>query len=138
MNERQRLDLDAEEQAFVARLAEHFAPPAMTPERRAAFDDRLAARLMRRSPWWVAVPAMATVAAATLVWLAVPWSHGPTSSPGGVPEQAVAVTGEASQGEAAVLAAYDWYTSSAAIDAADLGEGDALPEDYQAISEFFL
>jgi ferric-dicitrate binding protein FerR (iron transport regulator) len=132
------MDLNPEEQAFVARLADHYAPPAMTPARRAAFARRLAGRLVRRSPWRVVVPAMAAVAAAALVWLAVPWSTGPTSSPGGVPEQVVTATGEPSQGEAAVFAAYDWFTSSTTPDAADLGEGDALPEDYQAISEFFL
>jgi len=133
MNERQRMDLDPQEQAFVARLAEHYVPPAMTPSRRAAFDQRLADRLARRSPWRVAVPAMAAVAAAALVWLAVPWSTGPTppESPG-----VVAVAGDGDT--ATVFAAYDWFTSSAAVDAADLGEDAVLPEDYQAISEFFL
>jgi anti-sigma-K factor RskA len=124
MNERQRMDHDAAERAFVARLA--------------AFNGRLAARLARRSPWRVAVPALAAVAAAALVWLAVPVLHGPTSSPGGVPRQVVAASDEGSQGEAAVLAAYDWFTSSTAVDAADLGESEALPEDYQAISALFL
>jgi len=73
------------------------------------------------------------VAAAALVWLAVPWSHGPTpaESPG-----VVAVVGNGDT--ATVFAAYDWFTSTAAVDAADLGEDDVLPEDYQAISEFFL
>jgi anti-sigma-K factor RskA len=133
MNERQRMDLDLEEHAFVARLAEHYAPSEMTPARRVAFDERLAARLARRSRWRVAVPAMAAVAAAVLVWLAVPWSSGPTVP--ATPEvAAVATNGEA----ATVFAAYDWFTSAAPVDASDLGEGDYLPDDYVAISEFFL
>jgi len=133
MNERQRMDLAPEEQAFVERLADHYAPPTMTPARSAAFDRRLAERLTRRAPWRVAMPAMAAVAAAALVWLAVPWSHGPTppESPG-----VVAVDGNGDT--ATVFAAYDWFTSTAAVDSTDLGEDDVLPEDYQAISEFFL
>ena len=39
---------------------------------------------------------------------------------------------------ATMFAAYDWYTSTAPVDASDLGEGDDLPDDYAAISEFFL
>lgn len=133
MNERQRRDLDTEEQAFVARLTEHYAPPAMTPARRAAFDERLAARLARRSPWRVAVPALAVVAAAALVWLAVPWPYGPT------PPETAGVAAVAGSGETAtVFAAYDWFTSAAPVDTRDLGDGDDLPDDYLAISEIFL
>ncbi|MGD2062675.1 MAG: hypothetical protein PVF51_03725 [Nitrospirota bacterium] len=133
MNERQRIDLDAEEQAFVARLAEHYAPPAMTPARRAAFDERLAARLDRRSPWRLALPAVAVAAAVALVWLAVPWATSPTQPE--TPEVvAVVDNGET----ATVFAAYDWFTSATSVEAGDLSEGDYLPDDYLAISEIFL
>jgi hypothetical protein len=133
MNERRQEDLSAEEQAFVARFAEHYVPPAMTAARRAAFDERLAAHLERRSPWRLAAPVLGAVAAAALVWFAVPWPSGPTAPDA---PDAVAVAGNGDT--ATVFAAYDWFTSSAPVDAADLGEGDDLPGDYQAISEFFL
>jgi hypothetical protein len=132
MNERQRMDLSTQEEAFVARLAEHYTPPPMTPQRCAAFDERLMARLARRSSWRLAVPAVAAVAAAALVWFAVPWATGPTAP------DAPAVVAAANGDTATVFAAYDWFTSAAPVNTSDLGDSAYLPDDYAAISEFFL
>lgn len=60
-------DYSAQDAEFGKRLAAHFAPPALTPNQRAAFDMALAARLEKRRQRTFFVPAFATVAAAAAV-----------------------------------------------------------------------
>ncbi len=60
-------DLSPQDAEFVERLATHFAPAALTPKQRAAFDMALEARLEKRRRRTFFVPAFATVAAAAAV-----------------------------------------------------------------------
>ncbi|GIX48896.1 MAG: hypothetical protein KatS3mg131_3107 [Candidatus Tectimicrobiota bacterium] len=68
MNAPQDDRLQPAEQAFVGRLARHFAPPPLSAARRAAFDAAVWARLQRRRRRRRLLPAGAAAAAA-LLWL---------------------------------------------------------------------
>jgi hypothetical protein len=117
--------LDREEQAFVERLAASWAPPPTTPARRAAFDEGLRARLERRRRPWLVVPALATAAAAALIWFSVTPSLGPTVPRGD---------------ESVVAGAWDaeLFLSSDVSPSEDRDGAEGLPDDYEAIASLIL
>lgn len=116
--------LDAEERAFVERIAADFAPPAMNEAGAAAFDarlrERLAARPRRGGVW---LPALVTAAAVCAIWLGSGlWS--PADPPR-------SVSARAGAWETELLLGSDV--------AAEFGnEGGYLPDDYSAIAAVFL
>jgi hypothetical protein len=123
--DQERPVLDREEQAFVERLAASWAPPSTTPAQRAAFDEGLRARLERRRRPWLVVPALATAAAAALIWFAVTPSVGPTAPRGD---------------ESVVAGAWDYelFFSSDVSPSDDRDDSEGLPDDYEAIASLIL
>lgn len=120
MTERDDAALAPRDRELVERIAGEYAPPAETPARRAAFGEALRARLeRRRRPLWV--PALVAVAAAGVVWLALPSSSPP---------------GPATLDPAAWE--YELLVSSDLSPSDDRDESRFLPEDYQAIAVAFL
>jgi hypothetical protein len=115
---------DAEERAFAERIADEFAPPAMSEARAAAFDARLHERLeapSRRGRAWL--PALVTLAAVCAIWLGTGlWS---ASDP---PRSASARAGA---WETELLLGSDLVADPDAADA-------YLPDDYSAIAVVFL
>jgi hypothetical protein len=124
----ERPDLDREEEAFVERLAEGYAPARMTPAECAEFDAGIRARLER--PWrrWLWIPAVGVAAVAALLWLVASLSIDPLDGP-------------AEEGLAAV-AASSWedelFLSSDFGASEDREESGTLPDDYLAIASVFL
>lgn len=112
--------LEPRERALVQRIEQAYAPPPETPARRAAFSERLRARLEpRERPLWA--PALAAVALACLVWVALPTK--PPSSEDALDDGAWE---------------YELLVSSDVSPAADRDESLYLPDDYQAIAQAFL
>ena len=109
---------DRDTDAFVRRVAGAYAPPAPTAAARARFDARLDARLARarRQPWLAAAVAAAALSLSLHVWRASEVTPGRDAGP------VAAASAEA------ILAMAD--------DAGDAS--DALPTDYQAISDLLL
>jgi hypothetical protein len=114
--------VDPQEKAFADRLAAHYTPPPWTSTKRARFGEALQARIERppRRGFWV--PALATVAAAALVWV----SFG---------------SGPAEEGSNPVLASAwesELFLSSDVSPLDDRDESEELPDDYLAIASLFL
>jgi hypothetical protein len=124
MNRNDDTRLDAEERAFVERIAADFAPPAMSEAAAAGFDARLRERLQarpRRGVVWL--PALVTAAAVCAIWLGAGlW--GPSDPPRSVSARADAWETELILG------------SDVAVDADN--QGGYLPDDYTAIAAVFL
>ncbi len=116
--------LDAEERAFVERIAADYAPPAMNEADAAAFDVRLRERLdarPRRGGVWL--PALVTAAVMCAIWLGAGlW--GPSDPPR-------SVSARAGAWETELLLGSD-------MDAESGDEGGYLPDDYSAIAAVFL
>ena len=105
-----------------------YAPEPMTAAERAAFDEGLRARVGRRRRVPLLIPAIATAAAAVLLWFAVFDSPGPIRLPGEEkPRPMVAGTWED-----------ELFLSSDLSVSADRDESEALPEEYLAIASVFL
>jgi hypothetical protein len=119
-DERPRIDQDDED--FADRLAAHYAPPPWTSAKRVGFDEALRARIERPQRRGFAVPALAAVAAAALVW--VSFSHRPAGD------------------EAAPAVASVWeselFLSSDVSPLDDRDDSEGLPDDYLAIASLFL
>jgi hypothetical protein len=119
-DERPRIDQD--DKAFADRLADHYAPPPWTSAKRVGFDEALRARIERPQRRGFAVPALATVAVAALVW--VSFSHWPA---GDEPNPAAASVWES-----------ELFLSSDVSPLDDRDDNEALPDDYLAIASLFL
>jgi hypothetical protein len=116
-------ELADDDRRFIENIASHYAPPAMGPQQRAVFRQRLDERLQQRTrwPWQWAIAVSATAVAAAVFWLNVPTTTRPTTRP------QVAVQGQV---DAPVLYAYvdpDLYDDSWRFDS-------SLPDDYQALA----
>jgi len=113
--------LSREEQQFVERLREHYAPVSRSAWQRAAFRIGLTERMSRAwLPTWKPLVAV-TCAGVVALWFVL------SSRPGG---EDVASTPGTSQG-ADVIVAF-------AVSDEDLAErGDLLPEDYVTLTEVF-
>jgi hypothetical protein len=127
-----RPKLAREDEGFVKRVAESYAPPPMTAAERAAFDETLLERIQRSHPTrrWLTlagVPAAvgAALAAAWLFFLS-PETEGLAPSEGMVP----------------ALSARAWeeelFLDDASLDAEQTDESELLPEEYVALASFFL
>jgi hypothetical protein len=121
MSEREDADLGPRDRELVEWVGRHYAPPEETPARRAAFAESLRVRLEPRRRR-VLAPALAAVAAACLVWWALP-----TSLPR---DPAAAALDSAWE--------YELLLSSDLSPTADRDESRFLPRDYQMIASAFL
>lgn len=124
-NERPLLDQD--DKGFVDRLAAHYAPPSSTPAKRVAFDEALRARIERPQRCRLLVPALATAAVATLVWVTFPPSVGPLRQGGDESNPVVASVWED-----------ELFLSSDVSPLDDRDDSEVLPDDYLAIASLFL
>ncbi len=120
--------LDREDEAFVARVAQSYAPPPLSASQRAALDDALSARLQRPPRRGLFVPALAAAVVAGLLLLTFPPSLDLLRGPGGEGTDSVV----ASVWEAELFLSSDVSASEGR------DEGEGLPEDYLAIERIFL
>jgi hypothetical protein len=118
----ERPRMDQEDKEFAARLAAHYAPPPWASAKRVGFDEALRARIER--PRWrgFLIPALATAAAAALVWISF----------------SVRPAGEESNPVAASVWGNELFLSSDVSPLDDRDDGEGLPEDYLAIASLFL
>jgi hypothetical protein len=129
-----RPDLVKEDEEFVERLAASYAPPAMPPARRVAFDEALRERIARRSAprRWAAsawVPSAAVAAAVAALWIAFGLSgvDGPPSD---------------AERSTPLLSASAWeeevFLGETFFESEEGDESELLPEEYLAIASAFL
>ncbi len=118
----ERPRIDQREEGFADRLAAHYAPPPWTSAKRAGFDAALRARVERPQRRGLLVPALATIAAAALVW--VGFSLRPA--------------GDESNPAVASVWENELFLSSDVSPLDDRDDSEALPEDYLAIASLFL
>ena len=125
----------AEDEKFAERLAASFSPAPLSPARRAAFDEALAARLEQRRRSRLMLPALAAAAgavAAALAWLTLPGAFDPAATGGRGAGDVAAETSAAVRWELELL------DPNALTDADDAGDTERLPDDYAAIAGLFL
>lgn len=120
---------DPATETFVRRVNEAYAPPPLTPVRRAEFHARLDARLERgaRPRWGARLAAVGAVAAASVLALRLA-SDGRLAAPVAVPAAVPTTTAIATPDEALLVLATESETS----------DEETLPADYEAISSVFL
>ena len=118
----ERPRIDQEEKDFADRLAAHYAPPPWTSAKRVGFDEALRARIERPQRRGFAVPALAAVAVAALVW--VSFSLRPA--------------GDESDPAVASVWENELFLSSDVSPLDDRDDSEDLPEDYLAIASLFL
>jgi len=124
-------ELTPDEATFVRRLNDGYAPSPMGALEQAAFDRRLDARLSRaRRGTYPLLAVAAATAAALLIWVAVPWTHGPGPVP--ATPTTVAAAPPAS-GWDALAESYRWATGDEDADFATI-----LPDDYQILAADYL
>ncbi|MDH4016295.1 MAG: hypothetical protein OEV20_03040 [Actinomycetota bacterium] len=127
-----------DDDAWLERFRDVYAPEPMSPAERRAFDARLEERIeveARRGPLWLPIwqPVVAAAAIAALaVWLV--WSPAPDTSPT-VPTEVATARRPASLAdwEREILAAADPATAPESA-----GSEEILPDDYRAIAGMFL
>jgi hypothetical protein len=153
-------DDETRDDDFVRRVAGAYEPPALTPSRRAAIDERVRARIERRRYVRMAAP-FATAAAATAALLLLlrapahdpqaPLVPGARDSGAGADviagaENAAGVESTrtsdlAAVGQEPTAAASEWEYALLFDTPADASETDRsaeLPEEYVAITDVFL
>ena len=118
----ERPRIDQEDKAFADRLAAHYAPPPWTSAKRVGFDEALRARVERPQRRGFAVPALAAVAVAALVWVSF------TLRP----------AGDVSAPEVASVWESELFLSSDVSPLDDRDDSEDLPDDYLAIASLFL
>ncbi len=129
-----------DDEAWLERMREVYAPPPMSPTERRAFDARLEERIeaeSQRGPFGLRLwqPIAVAAVAAAAAWLAFAPSSDPT------PELVPAPTEFASSRTATSLADWEREILAAAEPTAgsDVAVGeDILPDDYRAIAGLFL
>jgi hypothetical protein len=127
----ERPALDPAEEQFIARLATHYTPTALTPTRRVVLDAALWARL-RRPRRTKLVPALATVAMGLVVaWLTFYGLSTPALQ-GGHPRPSVVATPSRVPWE------YDLIYPREFTGANEGDDSTILPEDYRVIAQVFL
>jgi hypothetical protein len=132
-NQDERTPLRAEDEEFVERLAARFSPEPLSPARRAAFDDALAARIARRRHRWLLVPALATAAvAAALAWLVAPGAFDPAKIGPANGDDVIAET------TADTLWELELLDPNAFVERDEADDLEQLPDDYAAIAVVFL
>jgi hypothetical protein len=118
----ERPRIDPKEKRFADQLAAHYAPPPWTSAERASFDATLRARIERPQRRGLLVPALATAAAAALVWVSI--SLGPAH------DESNPVVASAWESEL--------FLSSDVSPLDDRDDSEALPDDYLAIASLFM
>jgi hypothetical protein len=118
----ERPHLDQEDRVFADRLAAHYAPPPWTSAKRVDFDEALRARIERPQRRGFLAPALATAAAAALVWVSF----------------SLLPAGEESNPVAASAWESELFLSSDVSPLDDRDDSEDLPEDYLAIASLFL
>jgi len=129
-NRDDRAPLHTEDEEFIERLAEGFAPAPLSAARRAAFDHALAARIASPQRKRLLVPALAAVAAAAaLAWFVAPGTLDPaTNSEEGVLAEAAA----------AARWERELFDPSSLFESEEADDAEGLPDDYAAIAVAFL
>ena len=118
----ERPRIDREDRDFADQLAAHYAPPPWTSAKRVGFDEALRARVERPQRRGFAVPALAAVAVAALVWVSF------TLRP----------AGDVSAPEVASVWESELFLSSDVSPLDDRDDSEDLPDDYLAIASLFL
>jgi len=118
----ERPRMDPGDKGFAGRLAAHYAPPPWTSAERAGFDAALRARVERPQRRGLLIPALATAAAAALVW--VSFSLRPA--------------GDETNPVVASVWENELFLSSDVSPLDDRDDSEALPDDYLAIASLFL
>ena len=118
----ERLQLSEQEETFVNGLAAHYTPQPWTSAQRARFDEALQARLERPRRRGFLVPALASAAAAALIWFSFSSDR------------------EVDPSKPVVASAWEneLFLSSDVSPLDDRDEGEVLPDDYLAIASLFL
>jgi hypothetical protein len=132
-NRDDRAPLRGEDEEFVERLAEGFAPAALSPARRAAFDEALAVRIAGRRRKRLLVPALAAAAAAVaLAWLVAPGARGPVTNELAGEKDLLA------EAEAAARWERELFDPGSLFESEEAADSEQLPDDYAAIAGAFL
>jgi hypothetical protein len=118
----ERPRIDQEDKAFADRLAAHYAPPPWTSAERVGFDEALRARIERPQRRGFAVPALAAVAVAALVWVSF----------------SIRPAGDEPNSVAPSVWESELFLSSDVSPLDDRDDGEGLPDDYLAIASLFL
>jgi hypothetical protein len=132
--------LSAEEKAFIDHLAAQYAPSPMTPAQRVTFDQKLAARIARRTHFSLLRPGavVATACAALLLWLTMP-PQGPDAPEERAQPNTLVVVGEDATSPAGEenLLTYAYY-SPEFYEGDDEEEDESfLPEEYEELATAF-
>ena len=114
--------IDQEDRAFADRLSAHYTPPPWTSAERVAFDEALRARIERPQRRRFAVPALATVAVAALVWVSF----------------SIRPAGDESNSVPPSVWESELFLSSDVSPLDDRDDSEGLPDDYLAIASLFL
>lgn len=130
---------DRADTAFVERLAAYYAPPPLTPSRRAAFDAALQARLEKRQRVWSRLtPTLAAGMAAAVLALSLSGRFGLDSrTPASHTQAGLAVVTQPAHRDT-------WEDTGLALNAVSDEEEGAeddntlFPDDYLAIESAFL
>ena len=118
----ERPRIDQEDKTFADRLAADYAPPPWTSAKRVGFDEALRARIERPQRRGFAVPALATVAVAALVWVSF----------------SIRPAGDESNPVAPSVWESELFLSSDVSPLDDRDDSEGLPDDYLAIASLFL
>jgi len=121
---------DPEDRDFADRLATHYAPRPWSSVRRAGFDAALRARIEKPRRRGFAIPALAAVAVAALVWIGV--SLRPAR------DEFHPVVARESHPVVASVWESELFLSSDVSPLEDRDDSEALPEDYLAIASLFM
>jgi hypothetical protein len=136
MERNRDLRLERDDQMLIEQIAEPYAPNPPTEASRAAFDERLWARIEEKRKPWVLLPALVTaaVAAAFAAWLILP---GQLGAPGSRQREGM----RAALAEAEAVAEWErelFYVSALSPFEEKDDESELLPDDYLAIASVFL
>ena len=139
-----RPKLAPEDEDFVKRVAESYAPPPMAAAERAAFDEALLERVRRSHParrWLMAAglpaAAAAALAAAWLLFLS-PGTDGLVPSEEMVPALSARAWEEELFLEDASFQSLESVESFQSFGREQLDESELLPDEYLAIASVFL
>ncbi len=125
----EREDLKPDEQRFIQRMAEHYAPQPLSAVQQATFDRALEERLAdsSRSPFLRPSSILVPVCAALLLWFALPYFKDRT--PPAWDTAATEMSDMQGTTSHPTLLAYAYYQSEA--------QEDFLPAEYLALADAF-
>ncbi len=135
MNERpeEHPSLSAEDEEFLGRLVEHYAPPPLSPARRVALDAELRGRIATPREFVFARPAFASALVGLAIGLALAFGAFESTAP----ESARSGVAAVNQPSAAAWER-DLFDPESFDDVDADGDLEGLPDDYAAIAGIFL